>query len=225
MADSAAELRGAADRRGRATARTARPPRDKDLLHARATCPTSLRTRGRRAAAGRRGQPLPVPPVLAADQVGDTPYLVGGAKVIGGGPTGYMLKSLATERRGPQLAGLVAGDRHRARAGRLGAAGAGRRDDRAEAGAAAGRRGAAARRGASWTPGCGCPARTNWPISPGRSTARRSRWRSGSTDLSAREEASRRFVADMSHELRTPLTAITAVTEVLEEEARLASTR
>ncbi len=29
---------------------------------------------------------------------------------------------------------------------------------------------------------------------------------------------SRRFVADMSHELRTPLTAITAVTEVLEEE-------
>ncbi|MEE1939351.1 HAMP domain-containing sensor histidine kinase [Streptomyces sp. TRM 70361] len=38
-------------------------------------------------------------------------------------------------------------------------------------------------------------------------------------ELSAREESSRRFVADMSHELRTPLTAITAVTEVLEEEA------
>nr|WP_234010762.1 HAMP domain-containing sensor histidine kinase [Streptomyces sp. SPB074] len=37
-------------------------------------------------------------------------------------------------------------------------------------------------------------------------------------DMSAREESSRRFVADMSHELRTPLTAITAVTEVLEEE-------
>ena len=37
-------------------------------------------------------------------------------------------------------------------------------------------------------------------------------------DMSAREQASRRFVADMSHELRTPLTAITAVTEVLEEE-------
>ncbi len=37
-------------------------------------------------------------------------------------------------------------------------------------------------------------------------------------ELSAREESSRRFVADMSHELRTPLTAITAVTEVLEEE-------
>jgi two-component system sensor histidine kinase MtrB len=37
-------------------------------------------------------------------------------------------------------------------------------------------------------------------------------------ELSEREEASRRFVADMSHELRTPMTAITAVTEVLEDE-------
>ncbi|MEV6105581.1 HAMP domain-containing sensor histidine kinase [Streptomyces sp. NPDC051940] len=37
-------------------------------------------------------------------------------------------------------------------------------------------------------------------------------------DLSERDKASRRFVADMSHELRTPLTAITAVTDVLEEE-------
>ncbi|OEV03716.1 histidine kinase [Streptomyces oceani] len=37
-------------------------------------------------------------------------------------------------------------------------------------------------------------------------------------ELSGREESSRRFVADMSHELRTPLTAISAVTEVLEEE-------
>ncbi|MEV4040419.1 HAMP domain-containing sensor histidine kinase [Streptomyces umbrinus] len=33
------------------------------------------------------------------------------------------------------------------------------------------------------------------------------------------EAVMRRFVADLSHELRTPLTAITAVTEVLEEEA------
>lgn len=39
------------------------------------------------------------------------------------------------------------------------------------------------------------------------------------SNMSEREEASRRFVADMSHELRTPLTAITAVSEVLEEEA------
>jgi two-component system, OmpR family, sensor histidine kinase MtrB len=35
----------------------------------------------------------------------------------------------------------------------------------------------------------------------------------------APDAAMRRFVADMSYELRTPLTAITAVTEVLEEEA------
>ncbi|WP_063837056.1 ATP-binding protein [Phaeacidiphilus oryzae] len=38
-------------------------------------------------------------------------------------------------------------------------------------------------------------------------------------ELSAREQSSRRFVADMSHELRTPLTAMTAVTDILEDEA------
>ncbi|MEU9042165.1 MULTISPECIES: HAMP domain-containing sensor histidine kinase [unclassified Kitasatospora] len=38
-------------------------------------------------------------------------------------------------------------------------------------------------------------------------------------ELSAREAQSRRFVADMSHELRTPLTAMTAVTDILEDEA------
>jgi two-component system sensor histidine kinase MtrB len=37
-------------------------------------------------------------------------------------------------------------------------------------------------------------------------------------ELEEREESSRRFVADMSHELRTPLTAITAVSDLLEEE-------
>ncbi|GAA2254568.1 two-component system sensor histidine kinase AfsQ2 [Kitasatospora cystarginea] len=40
-------------------------------------------------------------------------------------------------------------------------------------------------------------------------------------ELSAREAQSRRFVADMSHELRTPLTAMTAVTDILEDEAEL----
>ncbi|OIV38569.1 two-component sensor histidine kinase [Mangrovactinospora gilvigrisea] len=39
-------------------------------------------------------------------------------------------------------------------------------------------------------------------------------------ELKDREESSRRFVADMSHELRTPLTAITAVTELLEDEVQ-----
>ncbi|MFI6519723.1 sensor histidine kinase [Spirillospora sp. NPDC050679] len=38
------------------------------------------------------------------------------------------------------------------------------------------------------------------------------------TELRALEEAARRFVADVSHELRTPLTAMTALTDVLEDE-------
>ena len=39
------------------------------------------------------------------------------------------------------------------------------------------------------------------------------------SELRALEAMSRRFVADVSHELRTPLAAMTAVTDVLEEEA------
>ncbi|MEU8138836.1 HAMP domain-containing sensor histidine kinase [Streptodolium elevatio] len=39
------------------------------------------------------------------------------------------------------------------------------------------------------------------------------------TELRALEASSRRFVADVSHELRTPLAAMTAVSELLEEEA------
>jgi two-component system sensor histidine kinase MtrB len=39
------------------------------------------------------------------------------------------------------------------------------------------------------------------------------------TELRALESSSRRFVADVSHELRTPLAAMTAVSELLEEEA------
>ncbi|WP_436761791.1 ATP-binding protein [Streptosporangium sp. V21-05] len=39
------------------------------------------------------------------------------------------------------------------------------------------------------------------------------------TELRALEAMSRRFVADVSHELRTPLTAMTAVTDMLSEEA------
>lgn len=38
-------------------------------------------------------------------------------------------------------------------------------------------------------------------------------------ELRAMEERARRFVADVSHELRTPLTAMTAVTDVLDEDA------
>lgn len=39
------------------------------------------------------------------------------------------------------------------------------------------------------------------------------------SELSSLEAMSRRFVADVSHELRTPLTAMTAVTDMLSEEA------
>jgi two-component system sensor histidine kinase MtrB len=39
------------------------------------------------------------------------------------------------------------------------------------------------------------------------------------SELRALEAASRRFVADVSHELRTPLTAMTAVSDLLEDEA------
>lgn len=39
------------------------------------------------------------------------------------------------------------------------------------------------------------------------------------TELRSLEAMSRRFVADVSHELRTPLTAMTAVTDMLSEEA------
>ncbi len=39
------------------------------------------------------------------------------------------------------------------------------------------------------------------------------------SELRALEQASRRFVADVSHELRTPLTAMTAVSDLLEDEA------
>ena len=92
-------------------------------------------------------------------------------KVIGGGPTGYMLKSLEPEAQGPQLAGLVAGDRHRAGAGRLGAARAGRRDDRAASPCSGSATPPAGSARASWTPGCGCPAPTNSPICHGRSTS------------------------------------------------------
>ncbi|CAM5686896.1 hypothetical protein SFUMM280S_07609 [Streptomyces fumanus] len=109
----------------------------------------------------------------------DTPYLVAGTRVIGGGPTGYLLKSLEPEAKdlgslawslgiasglaligsallAQALATTVLKPVHR-----LGPPPAG-----------------SAR--ASWTPGCGSPAPTNWPICPGRSTPPRRRWRSGS---------------------------------------------
>jgi two-component system sensor histidine kinase MtrB len=145
------------------------------------------------------------------------PYLVGGAKVIGEGPTGYLLKSLASERDdlnslawslGIATALALIGSALLAQAAastvlrpvqRLGEAarrlGEGRLDTRLRV--------------------SGTDELADLSHTFNR-TAEALEKRV--QELSAREAASRRFVADMSHELRTPMTAITAVTEVLEEE-------
>lgn len=147
----------------------------------------------------------------------DTPYLVGGARVIGGGPTGYMLKSLEPEAKdlnslawslgiatglaliGSALLAQAAATTVLKPVQRLGVAarrlGEGKLDTRLRV---------------SGTDELADLSRTfnRAAESLEKQVA----------DMSARDEASRRFVADMSHELRTPLTAITAVTEVLEEE-------
>ncbi|MFI0237140.1 ATP-binding protein [Streptomyces sp. NPDC016845] len=147
---------------------------------------------------------------------GDTPYLVGGAQV-NGGPTGYMLKSLEPEAKdlnslawslGIATALALIGSALLAQAAattvlkpvhRLGVAarrlGEGKLDTRLRV---------------SGTDELAELSRTF------NKTAENLEKKVA--DMSSRDEASRRFVADMSHELRTPLTAITAVTEVLEEE-------
>ncbi|GAB2952156.1 sensor histidine kinase [Streptomyces heilongjiangensis] len=148
---------------------------------------------------------------------GDTPYLVGGAKMIGGGPTAYMRKSMEKEAEdlnslawslgiatglsliGSALLAQAAATTVLKPVQRLGVAarrlGEGKLDTRLRV---------------SGTDELADLSRTfNLAAESLEKKV---------DDMSAREEASRRFVADMSHELRTPLTAITAVTEVLEEE-------
>ncbi|NEA51067.1 HAMP domain-containing sensor histidine kinase [Streptomyces sp. SID10815] len=146
-----------------------------------------------------------------------TPYLVAGTRIIGGGPTGYLLKSLEPEAKdlnslawslGVATALALVGAALLAQAAattvlkpvhRLGIAarrlGEGRLDTRLRV---------------SGTDELADLSRTfnNAAEALEKRVA----------DMAARDEASRRFVADMSHEMRTPLTAITAVTEVLEEE-------
>ncbi|MGW0709392.1 ATP-binding protein [Streptomyces sp. NPDC002643] len=148
---------------------------------------------------------------------GDRPYLVGGARMIGDGPTGYMRKSLEPEAKdlnslawslGIATALSLIGSALLAQAAattvlkpvqRLGVAarrlGEGKLDTRLRV---------------SGTDELADLSRTFNDAAEALEKK--------VDDMSAREEASRRFVADMSHELRTPLTAITAVTEVLEEE-------
>ncbi|WNM29813.1 HAMP domain-containing sensor histidine kinase [Streptomyces sp. Li-HN-5-11] len=146
-----------------------------------------------------------------------TPYLVAGTKVIGGGPTGYMLKSLEPEAK--DLNSLAWSLGIATALALIGAA--------LLAQAAAStvlkpvqRLGVAARRLGEGK------LDTRLSVSGTDELADLSRTFNRAAealekrvaDMAARDEASRRFVADMSHELRTPLTAITAVTEVLEEE-------
>ncbi len=148
---------------------------------------------------------------------GGTPYLVAGTRVIGGGPTGYMLKSLEPEAKDlNSLAwslGIATG------LALLGSA------LLAQALATTvlkpvHRLGIAARRLGEGR------LDTRLRVSGSDELADLSRTFNSAAealekrvaDMAGREQASRRFVADMSHELRTPLTAITAVTEVLEEE-------
>ncbi|MCX2928294.1 sensor histidine kinase [Streptomyces sp. NEAU-W12] len=148
---------------------------------------------------------------------GDTPYLVAGTRTIGGGPTGYMLKSLEPEAKdlnslawslGIATGLALIGSALLAQAlattvlkpvQRLGAAarrlGEGRLDTRLRV---------------SGTDELADLSRTFNKAAEALEKR--------VADMAARDDASRRFVADMSHELRTPLTAITAVTEVLEEE-------
>ncbi len=145
------------------------------------------------------------------------PYLVGGTRIVGGGPTGYLFKSLDQERQdlnslawslGIATALALVGSALLAQAAattvlrpvhRLGEAarrlGEGKLDTRLRV---------------SGTDELAELARTF------NKTAESLEKKVD--DMSAREESSRRFVADMSHELRTPLTALTAVTEVLEDE-------
>ncbi|WP_345646992.1 HAMP domain-containing sensor histidine kinase [Streptomyces tremellae] len=147
-----------------------------------------------------------------------TPYLVGGAHIEGGDLTGYLFKSLAQERAdldslawslgiaavialvGAALIAQVAARTVLKPVQRLGEAarrlGEGRFETRLRV---------------TGTDELADLSRTfnNAAASLQKKVE----------DMSAREESSRRFVADMSHELRTPLTALTAVTEVLEEEA------
>ena len=146
-----------------------------------------------------------------------TPYLVAGTRVIDGGSTGYMLKSLEPEAKdlnslawslgiatglalvGSALLAQAAASTVLKPVQRLGVAarrlGEGKLDTRLRV---------------SGTDELADLSRTfNYAAEALEKRV---------DDMAARDDASRRFVADMSHELRTPLTAITAVTEILEEE-------
>jgi two-component system sensor histidine kinase MtrB len=146
------------------------------------------------------------------------PYLVGGTEVVPGGPTGYLFKPLDSEQTdltslarylttgvllalGGAAVFALFGARHiltpiRRLGDAAGSLGAGRLDTRIEV------------RGSDELADL---ART---FNDSAEKLERS-----VAELRSMESSSRRFVADVSHELRTPLAAMTAVAEILEEEA------
>lgn len=180
--------------------------------------PRSLRTAVNERQKITSGNTSPYHVFWQRTQRGQTPYLVGGTRIVGGGPTGYVFLSLEQEREdlnalawslaiatslalvGSALLAQAAATTVLKPVQRLGHAarqlGEGKLDTRLRV---------------SGTDELADLSRTfnNAAASLQKKI----------DDMSAREESSRRFVADMSHELRTPLTALTAVTEVLEEEA------
>ncbi|MFE7806768.1 ATP-binding protein [Streptomyces sp. NPDC057430] len=182
-----------------------------------ADVPESLRVAVDTARPVKEGDTSPYHLFWQRTQRGQTPYLVGGTRIAGGGPTGFMFKSLEAERAdlnslawslGIATALALVGSALLAQAAattvlrpvhRLGEAarrlGEGKLDTRLRV---------------SGTDELADLSRTF--NSAAESLQKKV------ADMSAREESSRRFVADMSHELRTPLTALTAVTEVLEDE-------
>jgi two-component system sensor histidine kinase MtrB len=149
-----------------------------------------------------------------------TPYLIGGTRVVpvGSGPTGYMFKSLADEQKDMDSLAWSLGI-----ATLLALIGAGLL---AQAAAATVLRPVARVGEAARQLGQG-HLEIRLEVSGADELADLSRTFNSAAEalqqqveeLSARERASRRFVADMSHELRTPLTAMTAVTDILEDEA------
>nr|WP_245833804.1 HAMP domain-containing sensor histidine kinase [Streptomyces aidingensis] len=149
--------------------------------------------------------------------MGGEPYLVGGAQVMGGGPTGYMLATLGPEQ--DDLDSLAWSLGIATALALLGSV------VLAQTAATTvlrpvQRLNSAARRLGDGELSTRLEERGADELAELTRTFNRTAaaLEERVADLRAREAASRRFVADMSHELRTPMTAITAVTDVLEDE-------
>ena len=146
------------------------------------------------------------------------PYLVGGTKVVPTGPTAYVFKSLQNERADLNTLGVSL-----AVATLLALVGSALLAQAASATVLrpVRRLGDAARRLGEGELDTRLDVEGNDELAELARTFNRTAESLSEqvAELSAREAQSRRFVADMSHELRTPLTAMTAVTDILEDEA------